>query len=456
MNVKKLSILVVAALSFSISLVANAQDKIITVWSTEDQPSRLEATQAIGDAWTAKSGIPVEIVPIAEDQFSSLVAASLAANTLPDVLFLGVEFADTFAQEGVLNTQAATDVINALGADTFSALDLVADGSGGYFAVPSDGWGQLIVYRKDLFEAAGLAAPTTFATIEAAAAALNDPANNRYGIVAATDPSSTFTQQTYEAFALANGVKLTDAEGNVTLNTPEAVEALAFYTNLVSQYGPPGVVDVDNSRSTYFAGQAGMLVWSPFILDELAGLRDDVIPNCDECADDTAYLAKNSGLVPAFAGKEGMTPVQYGQVSLFGISTSADPEASDLVTYMMSDGYLDWLAIAAEGKFPMRAGSTPGATDYIDGWRNLNIGVDRKAPISDFYGDDVIDALVNGATNFGRWGFTEGQGELVGGLYSELVFPTLIADIINGSLTAEEASAEAQTLVEEIQASQAN
>jgi multiple sugar transport system substrate-binding protein len=120
----------------------------------------------------------------------------------------------------------------------------------------------------------------------------------------------------------------------------------------------------------------------------------------------------------------------------------------------MSDAYLDWLAISPEGKFPMRLGATTGSTEYVDAWRNLEIGVDSKAPISDFYGDDVIDALVAGATNFARWGLADGQGQLVGGVYQELVFPLLISDVINGSLTAEEAAAEAQTLVEEIQADQ--
>jgi multiple sugar transport system substrate-binding protein len=232
-------------------------------------------------------------------------------------------------------------------------------------------------------------------------------------------------------------------------------EALQFYTDLVTKYGPPGVVDVDNSRSTYFAGQAAMLVWSPFILDELAGLRADVVPNCPECESDTAYLAKNSGIVPAFTGPSGKAPAQYGTVSLFGITTNADPETVDFVKYMVSDAYVDWLAIAPEGKFPMRLGAKAGATDYLDAWRNLNIGVDTKAPISDFYSDDVIQAMVDGATNFQRWGLAEGQGALVGGVYAELVFPGLIADVVNGSLTVEDAIAEAQTMVEDIKASQA-
>src|SRR5690606_8441921 len=101
--------------------------------------------------------------------------------------------------------------------------------------------------------------------------------------------------------------------------TPAMVESLQFFTDLVVNYGPPGVIDVASSRATYFAGQAAMIIWSPFILDEMAGLRDNALPNCPECEEDPAFLARNSGFVPAFVGTSGESAAQYGQVSLMGI-----------------------------------------------------------------------------------------------------------------------------------------
>ncbi len=444
------------ALLFSLSAGVLAQSSASLIfWSTEEQPERARATQAIIDRFTEATGINVSLVLTNEDILDSLMAANLAAGTLPDVMFHPVDYAAAWYADGILSSAAATRVIKDLGEEQFSALGLVGDGMGGYVAVPADGWGQLLIYRKDLFDAKGLAAPTDFDKIRAAAEALNDPANNFYGIVAATDPAAVFTQQTFEHFALANGVQLTDDEGNVTLNTPAMVEALAFYTDLVSNYGPPGVIDVAGSRATYFAGRAAMIVWSPFILDEMAGLRDNALPNCPECAADTAYLAKNSGFVPAFTGPSGTAPAQYGQVSLMGISTSAPPEAEEFVKFWLSEGYLAWLAVSPEGKFPMRRGTPENPTLYVDGWSTLPTGVDRKAPLGDFYSQEVINSIAEGATGFSRWGLAQGQGRLVGGLYQELVVPVALADIINGALTPEEAAAEIQTRVEEIQAAQA-
>ncbi len=447
--------LLVLLVMLMLSGIATAQSTTLIFWSTEEQPERAAATQAIIDRFTAETGISVSLVLTNEDILDSLMAANLAAGTLPDVMFHPVDYAAAWYSEGILSSEAATAVINDLGAENFSALSLVGDGMGGYVSVPTDGWGQLLIYRADLFAAAGLEPPTSFETIMAAAQALHDPDNSFYGIVAATDPSAVFTQQTFEHFALANGVQLTDAEGNVTLNTPAMVEALAFYTDLVGNYGPPGVVDVASSRATYFAGQAAMIVWSPFILDEMAGLRDNALPNCPECAEDVAFLARNSGFVPAFVGPSGSEPAQYGQVSLMGISTSAPAEAQEFVKFWLSEGYLDWLGVAPEGKFPMRRGTPENSTLYLEGWSTLPAGVDRKAPLGDFYSQEVINTIAEGATGFARWGLAQGQGQLVGGVYQELVVPRAIADILSGSLTPEDAAAQIQAEVEEIQASQA-
>lgn len=425
----------------------------IQFWSTETQPARAEKTQEIIARFTEATGIEVNLVLTDENTLDSLMAANLAAGTLPDVMFHPVDFTAAWYSQGILDAEAATQVIMNLGEETFGALNMVSAGDGMYAAVPTDGWGQLLIYRADLFEEAGLEAPTTFAAIEAAASALHDPDNNFYGITAATDASEVFMQQTFEHFALANGVELTDDEGNVTLDTPQMAEALDFYGNLLSNYGPPGACGVVCTRANYFSGQAAMIVWSPFILDEMAGLRDAALPNCPECEEDIAFLARNSALVPAFTGPSGMEPAQYGQVSNLGISTSADTEAAmAFVEFWLTDGYLDWLGVSPEGKFPMHQGTPDNPTLYIEGWSQLETGVDRRAPLGDFYSEEVLQILIQGATGFQRWGFAKGQGELVSGVYQELPVPTLLRDVMDGNLSGEEAAEEIQFWVEDIQA----
>jgi multiple sugar transport system substrate-binding protein len=193
-----------------------------------------------------------------------------------------------------------------------------------------------------------------------------------------------------------------------------------------------------------------MLVWSPFILDEMAGLRDNAFPSCPECADDPAYLAKNAGIAPTLAGPNG-APAQYGQVSYLGITTSADVEATQtFLEFWFNDGYLDWLALSPEGKFPMRQGTAESPTQFVDGWKALETGVDRKAQLGSVYGDEIIETLVGGVSNFNRWGFPQGQGALVTAVYQALPVPQYLRETIDEVYTAEEAVEEMQFDVEDL------
>lgn len=421
----------------------------ITFWSTETQPERLEITKGIIERFTAETGIEVVLVAADEGQLPALMISNAASGTLPDVVFHPVDFTVGWAAQGLLNTSATNEVVANLGADTFSqgALGLV-DVGGEVAAVPSDGWGQILVYRKDLFDAAGLDAPTTFATISEAATTLNDPGANFFGITAATDAGAVFTQQTFEHFALANDCQLVDGSGTVTLDSPNCVEAIEFFTTLMDS-SPGGLQDVVGTRATYFAGQAAMVVWSPFILDEMAGLRDAALPACDECADNISFLAENSAIVPAFSGPSG-SPAQYGQISYLGITVDADVAAAQaFIEFWLSDGYVDWLSTSPEGKFPMRRGTADNPTEYLDAWRALETGVDRRAVLADFYGEDVLNELIEGSDNFSRWGFNQGQGELVTAIYSSLPVPQAVSDVLDGRFTAEQAAAEMQAAAEE-------
>ncbi|MFQ6034089.1 MAG: ABC transporter substrate-binding protein, partial [Candidatus Bipolaricaulia bacterium] len=244
-----------------------------------------------------------------------------------------------------------------LGRETFGAGPLnLARVEGGYAAVPADGWGQLLLYRKDLFEKEGLARPDRWDRIRRAAAALHKPPLV-WGFEAATDPGQTYTQQVFEHFALSNGVRLTDPSGTVHLNTPEMVQTLKFYKEL-ARFTPPGNLYWLHTRMDYLSGRAAMIVWSPFILDELSGLRRDqpVVP--DIVKGEAGFLARNTGFVTIIHGPGGAA--QYGQVNYLGITRDADKSAAARwIEFLLNEGYLRWLSMAAEAMHRL-ASSTAG------------------------------------------------------------------------------------------------
>ena len=327
--------------------------------------------------------------------------------------------------------------------DTFSerALELTSDGDS-QLAVPSDGWAQLLYYRTDLFKAAGLDAPTSFDTIAKAAKALS--ADGMAGIVASTTPADSFTQQTFEHFALANDCQLIDDNSELALDSPECEEALDFYANLIRDSSVAGNQDADTTRATYFSGGAAMVVWSSFLLDELAGLRNDALPTCPECAGDPSFLAANTGVVSAIEGPDGSEPASFGELVSWAVLQDASPETQGLVEFMMSDGYSDWLSVAPEGKVPTRFGTADEPTLYSDGWQELEAGVDTKALLSSVYGKDILDAVAAAPNGFNRWGIPQGEGELAAAVSGQFVLPKVIAAMIDSGLSAKEAAQQAQ------------
>ncbi|WP_448626465.1 ABC transporter substrate-binding protein [Geodermatophilus sp. URMC 64] len=426
-------------------------DGALVVWTLENLPDRVAAQEQIAAEFTKESGIDVDLVAIDENQFNQLLTSSAAAGELPDVVgALPLSGVQALAANELIDSDTAAAVVDELGADTFSerALELTRDGDT-QLAVPSDGWAQLLVYRKDLFDAAGLAAPDTYDAILAAAQALDSP--EVAGFTGATVPNDAFTEQTFEHIALGNGCQMVNDDGEITIASDQCVAAFDFYNQLITQYSVSGAQDVDTTRAAYFAGQAAMVVWSSFILDEMAGLRNDALPTCPECGADPAFLAKNSGVVTAIAGPDGDEGAQFGEVVSWAVTADAQADAAQqFVTYMMSDGYEDWIGFSPEGKVPTRQGTADEPTRYIDAWSTLPAGVDTKAPLADFYSADVLDALKSSPDTISPWGIPQGQGALVGAALGELPVPQAIAAMTGDEVSPEEAAQQAADALQEI------
>lgn len=425
----------------------HSDDGSITFWLQEDLPERVAATEKIVDDFTEESGIEVDVVPVAEDQFSQLITSSAAAGDLPDVLAgISLPQVRTLAGNEFIDSDAVASIIEDLDPTTFSkkALELTADGDTP-LAVPSESWTQMLFYRTDLFEAAGLEAPKTYDDILAAAKKLDS--DDLAGFVGATAPGDAFTEQTFEQIALGNDCQLVDSTGNVTLDSPECVEAFSFYGELTNGYSVPGAQDVDTTRASYFAGDAAMFIWSSFVLDEMAGLRDDALPSCPKCTDDPGFLAKNTGVVTTLSGPGATSSGQFGEITSWTVTEGAATDSAQaFIEYMMNDGYQPWIAIAPEGKVPARAGTPDEPTKFSDMWATLPVGVDTKAPLSDFYAPEVLDAIAAGPKNLARWGITQGQGMLLGALQGELPVATAVNEVSQGGDPAESAKTAAETV----------
>ncbi|EST36087.1 hypothetical protein N566_16755 [Streptomycetaceae bacterium MP113-05] len=415
-------------------------DNQITVWSLENLPPRMAVGREVVGRFEEKTGVEVKLVGVDESKLPQLIMSAAAAGNLPDVIG-AVPLGQIWQMYGneLLNTELTGDIVEDLGPETFNenALGLASD-HGTRLAVPSDSWQQILVYRKDMLEKAGLPVPDSYADLRRAAAELDQ--GEGVGISLATDPSDLFTQQSFESFSLANDCRLVEND-EVALESPACRKAFAAYGELAGTYGAGGVQTVDTTRATYFAGRSPLIMWSSFLLDELAGLRKDALPSCASCKGDPGFLAENSGVVTALEGPDGAQPAQFGEISSWAVTRTAEKDASEkFVRFMLAEGYEEWFSMAPEGKIPVREGTQADPDRFQQAWRASEIGVDTRKPLEEVYPAELLDRMTDGVGNMRRWGITQGEGLLVGATNGELPVPQAIGAMAGGQIPPREAA----------------
>jgi multiple sugar transport system substrate-binding protein len=259
-----------------------------------------------------------------------------------------------------------------------------------------------------------------------------------YGITLGTDPGQNYGHQIFEQVAISNNAWPFDEAGNVTMNTPEMIAALEFYTGLQS-CAAPGPQYWRGAREGYELDQAGMLFYSTYIMDDLvdgSGLEGG--GNVEIAVEN---LAGNTGFAPEMVGPNGSA--SYGQLVTLGIMQGADPVAQDVVKFFLTDGYQDVLALAPFGKVPVLKSA-------VDGWMTS----------SDYfanYSADTLDQIANGYETMQRWLFRPdydaAQRAVIGDIEGRLLIPDVVSKIaLEGTMTPETAAEFLQTEVEQLYA----
>jgi len=410
---------------------AEESDKtVIEFWTTDNEPERVDTYEMIAEKFMeANPEYDLRIVPIDEGTISQRIATAQAANRLPDIVRMGIERVSSFAADEILDQDAASAVIEMVGEDDFrdGPLQMVTDpATGKYAAVPYDGWIQAIWYRMDSFEEAGLEAPLTWDTIDAACDALPGTGNLLYGLTLGTDPGQNYPHQVFEQVAMSNDAWPFDTDGNVTMNTPEMIEALDFYTKL-QRCAIPGPQYWRGAREAYELDQSGMLFYSTYIMDDLvdgSGLEGggNVEIAVEDLAGKTGFASKMEG------PKDAAT---YGQLVTLGILQGADPAAQKVVEFYLTEGYIDVLTLAPFGKVPV-----------------LESAVDEWATLSDYfanYSDDTLGEIAGGFDTMQRWLFRPDYGvverAVIGDIEGKLLISTAISNIaLEGIMTPETAA----------------
>jgi multiple sugar transport system substrate-binding protein len=404
---------------------------VVEFWSTDNEAPRVDTYEAVAAAFMAEHpDIEVRIVAIEEAGVTQRMATALAANRPPDLIRMGVERVAAFAADEILDEDAAVAVIQSIGEDDFRSgpLQMVTNpATGKYAAVPYDGWVQAVWYRTDVFDELGLNAPVAWDDIKTACEDTPGTGGLLYGITLGTDPGQNYGHQVFEQVAMSNNAWPFDEQGNVTMNTPEMVEALAFYASL-QDCALPGPQYWRGAREAYELDQSAMLFYSTYIMDDLVdGSGLEAGGSVEIAVED---LAGKTGFAPMMEGPNGAA--SYGQLVTLAIPKGADPEAQMVAEWFLTgENYIDVLALAAFGKVPVLKSA-------VDGWKDLS-------PYFANYSPETLEQIANGYETMQRWLFRPDydttQRAVIGDIEGRLLIPQAISNIaLEGIMTPETAA----------------
>lgn len=423
----------------------------LQVWVNENSPAHAATLRQIAASFQEETGVLVELRLIAPDLLPKLVETAVLspAFSLPDVIIHPLDYAIHWVEQGVLDPTAAAAALNTLDPATFdpNALALVQV-NGQPATLPSDGAPQIILYRQDWFEARSLQPPATYQAMLRAAETLYNRESFVAGFVVPTESNLVSTHRIFEHLALANGCELIDADGRVRLLDPACRQALDFYYTIIHNYSPIGVQTNTSTRNAYLAGRTGLVMSSPELLLQIAGLDPSSPPTCSECVATPDFLAQNSAILTALRGSNPQAaPVSFATMTALGITPEADREtAVAFAEYWFNSAYPLWLSVEPESKIPLRWGDHTDTRRHIDAWGTTPL-IANAPSLQALYGSETVSALQEALTNAQRWGFAQNQGDLVGELYKSLTFSIVLQELLSGYFNTEKTLVEAYNRV---------
>lgn len=394
----KTKIVLLSAL-VSCALISGCKDDKATHVSIEFMHSSVEQerqaviTTLIERFEKANPDITVKQVPVEEDAYNTKVITLARSGSLPEVIETSHDYAKVMDKEQLIDRNAVTNVIQAVGENAFydGVLRIVRteDGSA-WTGVPVSAWIGGIWYRKDLLANAGLGEPKNWEDLLTVAKKLNDPSHKKYGIALPT-AESVLTEQSFSQFALSNKANVFDAQGNINLDTPEMSRALGYYRELAANT-MPGSNDIMEVKDAFMNGTAPMAIYSTYILPAIIKEGDP----------------QNIGFVVPTE----KTPAVYGMLTSLTITNGQKEEetaaAEKFVAFMeQADNIADWVMMSPGAALPVNKAVVTTKT-----WQDNSVikalGELPAQLIAELPNIQVFGAV--GDKNFTRMGDVTGSG----------------------------------------------
>lgn len=173
---------------------------------------------------------------------------------------------------------------------------------------------EVLYYRKDLFQAAGLQAPKTLDELKAAAAKLTDKQKNQFGFIARGQGNPAVTQ--FSSYLYSYGGDWFDQKTmKASLNTPEAIAAFTLFGELHKNYAPPGTTNMSWPQAVAVFAQGSVASYTD---------ANSIFANLLDPTKST--VADKTGVVVFPSGPKGSQPYS---VTSWGLSVAASSKNKD-------------------------------------------------------------------------------------------------------------------------------
>ena len=218
--------------------------------------------QTVAEAYTEETGIKLNWVALEEGVLREQVTSDTATGGGQyDIINIGMQEAPIWGQAGwiePLEFDAEYDID-----DMLPAIRNGLSNDGTLYAAPFYGESSMVMYRKDLTDAAGVTVSDndSWENIRAAAAAIHDP-DEVYGVCLRGKPGWGDNMAFITTVVNSFGGAWFDADFRPQLDSEEWNDAITFYVDLLGTYGPPGSEgnSFNEILALYNEGKCGMWI----------------------------------------------------------------------------------------------------------------------------------------------------------------------------------------------------
>ncbi|WP_223567926.1 ABC transporter substrate-binding protein [Agrobacterium tumefaciens] len=243
--------------------------------------------QKLSSAWEKETGNKINWIVLEENVLRERVTTDIATNGGQfDIMTIGGYEAPIWGKQGWLAP------VDDLGDDYDYAdlLDPIKKGltvDGKLYAVPFYTESSFTLYRKDLFDAAGLKMPDnpTYDQIKDFAAKLTDKSKQQYGICLRGKPGWGENMAFLGTMINTYGGRWFDMDWKPQLTSEPWKKAISDYVALMTSYGPPGAAanGFNENQTLFSSGRCAM--W----IDATSAAGRVYDPKQSQVADKTAF-----------------------------------------------------------------------------------------------------------------------------------------------------------------------